>query len=45
MTTRTNLKAGGRRTNNNETLVKDSHASGLKMKTRVRGGKMTIKLV
>ena len=38
MKNRTNLKAGGIRLNNNETLVKDPQAAGLKIKTRIRGG-------
>ncbi len=38
MKTRTNLKGGKLATNNNETLVKDPQAAGLKVKTRVRGG-------
>ena len=38
MKTRTNLKAGGTSLNNNETLVKDPQAAGLKIKTRIRGG-------
>jgi hypothetical protein len=38
MTTRTNLKAGGRRLNHNETLVRDGQAANLKIKTRIRAG-------
>ena len=38
MKTKSNLKADGKKFNNNETLVKDPQAAGLKIKTRVRGG-------
>jgi hypothetical protein len=42
MTTKTNLKAG-RRANNNETLVRDTQ--GLKLKTRIRAGRLNYKFV
>lgn len=38
MTTRMNLKTG-RRNNRNETLVRDTRAAGLKLKTRIQGGR------
>jgi len=38
MTTKTRLKAGGRRLNHNQTLVRDLPKSGLKVKTNLKAG-------
>ena len=39
MKTKTNLKAGGRRLNNNQTLARDkAQSSGLKVKTNLKAG-------
>jgi len=43
MKTRANRKNRGNKMNSNETLVKDPKASGLRVKTNLRGGNVYFK--